>query len=274
MVSPIRSKRRDQCTVGFFDLPAEIRLAIYELYCELIAPIPWRKRCHLDSWAIPYDSFARTTWENYSQHLIKAQLLCRQFRQEFVPTWASVSVFQLHIPPPAEYPTICKLPNLSLAWLKVRDFLKEIDPLARPHVQHIKICCESYVFRCQRKRDTAHFCRQHMAILGRGTGEELQHRFERFSDVNPELKIEFELICIQNRYTYMAAKRSYTLQHQSPETVKRTGSPDWLCTIGPLYYSNCTCSRGYHHRHPETAACPWQPLTSDEEDEDHCISGT
>ena len=239
MSEHISWKRQDRSRAGFFDLPAELRLRIYELFCDLIAPI-WQRsdiRTDQDTLILPYDEASKAHWNRYEQDLVKAKLICRQFRQEFIPLWATVSIFEIRRPPPnghADHLIRFRKPSLDSLWFTVRDFLNEVGPLARPYVRNVKIRCDSYVppfVSCG--THWACLCSKHEAILRHTTGIRLQDSFTDLLDVPRDLKIDVELVCIKAIATCNAAKRTFALR-QNSSSVGHGSPSSWNCTVGQI----------------------------------------
>ena len=232
LIPSVPAQKQDPTKTGFYDLPAELRLEIYERHCNLLA-------FEQDSGGNLYVPTGCTNdrWTAYFKSILEAQLLCHQFREEFMPVWAAASNFELYNIHcgPFQDPLLIR-PEVKDMWLHVRTFLDRIGPVARHHVRFLKL---KYNLETYGYQSTAEPLRQ-------ATGEKVQRLFERLSDVYRNLTIEVELVCAARPVTNVY-KRIYTLRQLPVDVVRGTGRNDWLLQSGPVLirkfdHRDCPCA--------------------------------
>ena len=215
--------RQDESKLSFFDLPAEIRITIYELYCQSL----------LAHFNLPDDRLpvgAPDVWPEYSRLLLKSQLLCHQLRDELLPVWARYTTFVLE----RQY-DLNRLENLNDVWFHVRDFLGWMDPVARQEVRTVRVCCVSSRDRIGQESRTTPFRpvfhgMLQQSIFGESTGDYLAAVGERLSDVHEDLVIQVEIKGEERLHSTrvrLAMKGVFTMR-QEPKGQGET--VDWTCT--------------------------------------------
>ena len=267
LVSPIRaSAKRDPAKIGFFDLPAELRLQIYELYCNGYVRTQQYKMCFHPGCEM--HKRATVKWESYATFTRTLPLLCHQFRQE-VPVTAGTFLFELSFPGHkrnrGEYTNrpLCNRPEIQDLWSQVRAFLDKVGPLAREHVRQIKVACETTgAGPYTASGDGGTFA---VGLLRGLSGERISRLFERLSDVHPDLKIEVEIGCNKGYpHGSVEVKKSWILRQQTPEAVRTSGLSDWTCVEGAVLTKNIQCEDCRIHGYRGRCRClggVWKPYT-------------
>lgn len=240
-LSQTSTERQDHTKAGFFDLPVELRLPIYELYCDSVG----RTAVVSDGGPLhkPYYEFRSSVPWNCAAYVLPRHI-SRQFQEEFLQIWASVTTFELFIPRSSTGRLLhFQLRDLDVFWFQARDFLHRVGALARRHVRSFRIIHETEVNHCRACLSNC-LCLRLMEQLRHDTRSVLQAKFERLSDVHPDLKIEVELVRVQSRSPSWAMKHVYTLRQTPVEAIRETRCSEWQCSVGPAFtwgvdYSIC-----------------------------------
>lgn len=248
-LEPARKRRPDK--PGFFDLPAELRLEIYELYCILAARTPQslQDNTPADMVCIPTQPIIPgrlSTLQGYKilkpscywPFILKPQLICRQFSEEYLATASSVIVFEITnkwLQGPVKYHgPLSKIPEIKYIWTQTRDFLANLPTLARQQVRHIKFVCEITIFHAEDND-------RYKPWAGRMGGDQLEALFECLSDVRGDFTVEIELVGMTMWADGQRVKKNYILRQRRPV---RGQDSDWVCEEGPLLIRRCeNCGR-------------------------------
>ena len=215
--------KQDESKLSFFDLPAELRVTIYEFYCQSLLA-----HFNLPDGRLPVG--APDVWPEYSRLLLKSQLLCRQLRSELLPVWARYTTFVLE----RQY-DLNQVEKLSDVWFHVRDFLGWMDPGARQEVRTVRVSCISSRDRIGVEgrgtpfQPVFHGMLQ-PSIFGESTGDYLAAVCERLSDVHEDLVIQVEIKGEERLHStpVRLAMRGVFTVRQRPEG--RGETVDWTCS--------------------------------------------
>ena len=248
------ARKLDSTKRSLFDLPAELRVQMLETYCEYLLEETWRTIRLVTSFGrlrgtvpIPFMDNTEWRWTHYLCLIRDAQLVCHQFRDEFMAVWARVSTFCLVSPPTVLYGgghvagpvhNIRSIAMKTPLWIPIRDLLNRLGPFGRHHVRNIRLIWQLPVFpRCSTLG-----CPPHVSALHHVEGKDLCIAMERLDDVHHDLKIQLELELNERWRTesFDKVSKRFTLKQRSSEAARAGASPDWICiregpTIGTQY---------------------------------------
>lgn len=173
-------------------------------------------------------------WKAYCSFIINAQLICHQFRNEFIRVWVSECTFELIVPIPRFFSastTIPRMPEAQSLWFYVRDLLRRLVSFARREVRSIRLKWELPI---SHSRQTLYDCQKYLQNLNGLEGRDVCSLFERLDDVHADLEIELELSLKRVGDTESGVRRIFTLHQQTPDIARTTGAPDWISRDGPI----------------------------------------
>ena len=233
-IHPLFAQKRESSMPGFFDLPPEIRMAIYEIYCQDIS-----SQSELSDKRLPVTLL--NVQSNYYGQLIRPQLLCHQLREELLTAWAQrttfvVSYFFRHWVSNLTGKEVCtKQLYQTKPWIQIRNLLDRINPLARRHVRKIRL---TYVWKMRSgwpdDRLASVWSRQTSIIdvPNVRNNKRMFEQLERLEDVHENLEIELEIQFLGLLHAFRAKRRIFTLR-QLP--CARNWQHDWLCDVGEMH---------------------------------------
>ena len=224
--------KRTEKRLSFLDLPAEIRIAIYETYCQAV--LDNFDRLALPTITIDDNSYVQPflfkpcpldATHGMLTTSLKPGFICHQIRQEFVPVWSRCQTFLLT----HQHSTGNRLSQLKGTYIQVRDLLDAMGPIARYHARSIRVC---HIWRLHDGSYGSDYSNwfPHTRILQDETVNHLMSIVERLDDVHKDLEIQIELRCLGVWFKgYRAVRRVFTLR-QRPYGRER--SSDWSCFAG------------------------------------------
>ena len=231
---------------GFFDLPAEIRLIIYETYCNVLrkemlngshGPCNHRRACrrrsHADVMHVTEFAYRQSPYDRATDHqraqanpgydlFVDMKLVSRQMRAEFMPVWLSHWVFQL--PRPTDPLGLDLYPNEDdpVSFPQMKALVNTIGCVESKHVKHIRV---SRHLKAQLDPEQA---------VQRETGHELVRMLDSPGDFHEQLSIHVQIRCSDVWPSNRRASRDVV--------VKQRGS-GWVCVCeGPV---TTTFERGW-----------------------------
>lgn len=230
----LTATKADPTRLGLLDLPIELRLHIFELYCLPFdrgntEPEPVVDMHHA---GLIYHIRPRSV-ELHHGELLNPQLVCHQLRHEFMDAWATSTTFDL----PQQW---IKWPwswsreeprdsdrddTIRQVYFVLRDWLEGVPNDMRHRLRHLRL---AFVTPKNRWRTGPGSPDCLLDIKG-VTVARLMERL----DVHPQLRIEVEIgvekqCCDSHRWPYKEWMR-FELRQRSLEEVREEGGEEWAC---------------------------------------------
>lgn len=228
---PIATKA-DPARLGLLDLPIELRLHIFELYCLPFdrgntEPEPIR-----DENMFIYHVRPRSGELHYGG-LLNPQLVCHQLRHEFMDAWTTCTTFDLPYQSiewpwsrPREKPEdLVRDKTIGRLYFVLRDWLEEVPKDMRHRLRRLRLAFVTPIHTWSTGwRDPDCLLEMKGVMIAR-----LMERL----DVHPQLRIEVEVgvekYCCGNHYWPYKEWMRFELKQRSPEQVREDGGDEWAC---------------------------------------------
>ena len=236
--------KADPARLGLFDLPTELRIHIFELYClsfsegsdAELEPI-WdmqgsRGIYHMQGSRGIYHIRPRSGGLHHAA-LLKPQLVCRQLRHEFMDAWATCTTFDLPQQwidwpwsrPREEPEVLARDETIRQLYFVIRDWLEGVPNNMRHRLRRLRLAFATP----QCSWGTGLRSAECLLNIKGALVARLMERLEVHHQLRLEVEIGVEKYCCANHHWPYKDWMRFKLKQRSPEEVREEGGDEWAC---------------------------------------------